>query len=93
MQRQVPLVPVAELIVVCEELVVITVETVAKAADLCVPARMPLPEFLDRLLVHTDLHNSRSQRPAVGRRVCRMAPSSCQAAAFQGTARAVTQPG
>ena len=51
-----PLIPVAKLIVVCEKPLVIAVEAVAKPADLRVPARMPLPEFPDRLLVHKDLH-------------------------------------
>ena len=75
---------VAELIVVREKPVVIAAEAVAKPSDLRVPARMPLPEFLDRLLVHTDLHNSRSPKARRWQAVCRMAPSSCQAATFQG---------
>jgi hypothetical protein len=52
--RQVRFLLVAELVIVGEELVVITAETAAKPADLRVPARMSLPEFLDRLLVHAD---------------------------------------
>jgi hypothetical protein len=55
---QVPLVLVSELIIVCEEIVVVAVKAVAKPADLRVTARMPLPEFSDRLLIHGHSLNS-----------------------------------
>ena len=47
--RQVPLVLVAELIVVREKFFIIAMETFVKPADLGITARVVLPEFLDRL--------------------------------------------
>ena len=76
--RQVPLIPVTNLIVVCEKPVVIAVEAFAKPANLRVPARMPLPEFPDRLLIQR-LPNSRPQRlPAYRRHEQRRSQSKVQ---------------
>jgi len=46
------LVPVPELIVVSEELVLIAIETYLESPDLGISACIFLPEFLDYLLVH-----------------------------------------
>jgi hypothetical protein len=50
--RQVPFERIPELIVIMEELFVITAEAFPEPADQGVPAGMVLPEILDRPLIH-----------------------------------------